>query len=47
MDIFWNSTVLFSAAAAAAAAGNSCGKVELNPLTPIYSCLVSVDATKL
>jgi len=46
MDIFWNSTVLFSAAAAAAA-GNSCGKVELNPLTLIYSCLVSVDATKL
>jgi len=44
--------VLFSAAAAvaaaaAAAAGNSCGKVELNPLTLIYSCLVSVDATKL
>lgn len=44
MDIFWNSTVLFSAAAAA---GNSCGKVKLNLLTLIYSCLVSVDATKL
>lgn len=42
MDIFWNSTVLFSAAA-----GNSCGKVELNLLTLIYSCLVSVAATKL